>query len=75
MKRLYYEEENGEFYWVKETQKGFVIERQQLINYLGSFQKVVLNCFRDLYNSQISPLTVEQNVANIIKLISRELEE
>ena len=26
MKKLYYEEENGEFYWVKETRKGFTIE-------------------------------------------------
>lgn len=26
MKKLYYEEENGEFYWVKETPKGFTIE-------------------------------------------------
>ena len=26
MKKLYYEEDNGEFYWVKETPKGFVIE-------------------------------------------------
>lgn len=58
-----------------EIQKGFVVERQNLINYLGSFQKVVLNCFRDAYNSQISPLSVEQNVANFVKLISAELQK
>src|SRR3990167_2616311 len=26
MKKLYYEEDNGEFYWVKETSKTFLIE-------------------------------------------------
>lgn len=26
MKKLYYEEDNGEFYWVKETNKTFTIE-------------------------------------------------
>ena len=26
MRKLYYEEDNGEFYWVKESPKGFVIE-------------------------------------------------
>lgn len=59
---------------LSEIEGGFIIDRRELINYLVSFQKVVLNCFRDSYNRQISTLTVEQNVANLIKLILQELE-
>ncbi len=52
---------------------GFTVDRQTMINFLGSFQKAVLNCFRDSYNQKLSSLTIQQNIQNIVQLISREI--
>ncbi len=54
-------------------QNGFTVDHQKIINYLGSFQKVILNSFRDAYHKKISPLDVAGNIANMVKLISDEL--
>ena len=52
MKKLYYEEDNGEFYWVKETPKGFTIE------WVAKF-----NC-----DSQKTPLDQNVKWGNILKV-------
>lgn len=56
-------------------EKGYKVNPQDLINYLGSFQKVVLSAFREEYYKKISPNNVEQNINNMVKILSRELSE
>lgn len=52
---------------------GFKVDHQKLINYLGSFQKVAWEAFRDPYNKKISSISLGQNIKNHVELISREL--
>ena len=52
MRKLYYEEENGEFYWVKETLKTFTIE------WVAKF-----NC-----DSEKTPLDQNVKWGNILKV-------
>lgn len=52
---------------------GFKVDHQKIINYLVSFQKVALNAFRSSHIRDMSPISVEQNIKNHIKMILKEL--
>lgn len=60
---------------ISEIEKGFRVDHQKIINFLGSFQSVVLNAFRDPYNKGLSCIDVTQNIKNHVAIISRKLSE
>jgi len=58
---------------LSKIENGYKIDHQKIINYLVSFQKSVSNAFRAIYFQQVSPISLETNVANHVNLISKEL--
>lgn len=52
---------------------GESVDPQKVINYLGSFQKVVLEAYRDDYDKSVSSITLEENIKNHVAMILREL--
>lgn len=52
---------------------GFKIDKRKIINFLVSFQKVALNGFRAPHMQGMSPINVEQNIENHLRMINTEL--
>lgn len=58
---------------VEKIQKGFVPDRQQVINYLYSFQNVCPNLFRAQNVKEITSISFEENIINHVNAIKSEL--